>query len=86
MGVCVSSSSDIVKASWRCLVGRNGEVKPQEWGEKEKARGRKWPSLFHEQEHTHALTEATHESAEYAGTAEQDLCRSLSERNYLKDA
>ncbi len=51
MGVCASSSSHIVKASWRCLVGINGDVKPQERGEKEKARGRKCPSLFHE--HTH---------------------------------
>ncbi len=51
MGVCASSSSHIVNASWCCLVRRNGDVKPQERGEKEKARGRKWPSLFHE--HTH---------------------------------
>ncbi|KAL1272336.1 hypothetical protein QQF64_028198 [Cirrhinus molitorella] len=79
MGVCASSSSHIVKASWRSLVG---DVKPQERGEKEKAQGRKWPSLFHE--HTHALTEVTYESAEYAGMAEQDLCGSLSERNHLK--
>ncbi len=61
MGVCASSSSHIVKASWRCLVGINGDVKPQERGEKEKARGRKCPSLFHEH---------THESAEHAGTTE----------------
>lgn len=75
MGVCVSSSSHIVKASWRCLVGRNSDVKPQERGGKERGRGRKCPSLFHER----TCTDRGHTWVSRT-SAEQDLSRSFSER------
>lgn len=65
MGVCASSSSHIVKASWGCLVGRNGDVKPKNGEKRNRAEEGSGPLSFMS---AHALTEATHESAEGTGS------------------